>query len=222
MINMKKIHMVLGGNLADTFLLEDYQKDDFLIGVDRGALHLIESGYAIDLAIGDFDSVSSEEFTSIAKKSKQLKEFASEKDETDTELAIHWIKENYPHTPVKIYGWSGGRVDHLLHLVYLIYQPNLQEIILNIEWISPSNRAKFYLPGHYQIKNDPNYLYFSIITMTPVKNLKIEEAKYNLPATHFNYPKAFISNEFVQDYFKLSFDEGLVFFLRTIDKNENK
>lgn len=214
--------MVLGGNLEDDFLLEDYQKDDFLIGVDRGALQLIKSGYAIDLAIGDFDSVSSEEFTSIAKKSKQLKEFASEKDETDTELAIHWIKENYPHTPVKIYGWSGGRVDHLLHLIYLIYQPDLQEVVSNFEWVSQNNRAKFYLPGHYQIKNDPSYLYFSVIAMTPVKQLKIEEAKYNLPKTDLKSPQAFISNEFVGDYFNLSFDEGIIFFLRTTDKNENK
>ena len=42
-------------------LKQAQEKGDLLIGVDRGALLLLELGFKPDLAIGDFDSLKADE-----------------------------------------------------------------------------------------------------------------------------------------------------------------
>lgn len=60
---MTKVVLVAGGQL------EELPSDaDVWIGVDRGSLYLIEQGITPDLAVGDFDSVSQQEFELIQKQ----------------------------------------------------------------------------------------------------------------------------------------------------------
>lgn len=65
----------------------------------------------------------------------------------------------------------------------------------------------------------PDYL--SIITLTAVEQLSIQNAVYNLGTTDIGYPRALISNEFIDKNHpvKLSFKQGLVLVLRV---NERK
>ena len=55
----KKLHTVIvaGGN-CNLKEYSDMLAEAFLIGADRGALMLVDAGYNVDLAVGDFDSVS--------------------------------------------------------------------------------------------------------------------------------------------------------------------
>ena len=64
---MTKVVLVAGGQL------EELPSDaDVWVGVDRGSLHLIEQGIVPDLAVGDFDSVSSQEFELVQRKAKEV------------------------------------------------------------------------------------------------------------------------------------------------------
>ncbi|WP_018658875.1 thiamine diphosphokinase [Allofustis seminis] len=212
------IHLVLGGVLSPNFELNMYSSEDQLIGVDRGAFRLISAGYSIDLAIGDFDSVCKEELQLIQSRSKEVKIFPSEKDDTDTELALSWVIENYPELHnIYMYGWNGGRVDHFLSVMYLAYQPKFKNYIQKIRWVDDHNIGQFYLPGNHMLHFDKRFTYFSIITLTPVRALTISGAKYNLKATDLDYPRAFISNEFVSRNCNISFDEGTILVLQTRD-----
>ena len=56
---------------------------DFLIGVDRGALIAYQNNIYVNLAIGDFDSVTKDELILIQEKSKVIK-LNPIKDLTDT------------------------------------------------------------------------------------------------------------------------------------------
>ena len=63
---MTKVVLVAGGQL------EELPSDaDVWVGVDRGSLHLIEQGIVPDLAVGDFDSVSSQELSWFKGKLKR-------------------------------------------------------------------------------------------------------------------------------------------------------
>ena len=64
---MTKVVLVAGGQL------EELPSDvDAWVGVDRGSLHLIEQGIVPDLAVGDFDSVSLQEFELVQRKAKEV------------------------------------------------------------------------------------------------------------------------------------------------------
>ena len=72
--------------------------------------------------------------------------------------------------------------------------------------------VQFFNPGVYQIQPGTNPQYLSIITMSPVKGLSIQQAEYDLSPTDFDYPKAYISNEFIDTStpIQLEFHSGMV------------
>ena len=92
---------------------------DFYVGVDGGCLTLLEQGLPLALAVGDFDSVSEEDFQSIKKNSQEMKTSVAEKNDTDLELAVKAVAERWPQAEVMIYGAFGGRMDHHLASVFL-------------------------------------------------------------------------------------------------------
>ena len=80
---MTKIAVVAGGQL------ETLPTDvDIWIGVDRGSLYLIDREIDPDLAVGDFDSVTQDEFQRIQEKAGAIIQAQPEKDDTDLELAV--------------------------------------------------------------------------------------------------------------------------------------
>ena len=86
-----KVVIVAGGNYDENLVksfIDETEEDVFLIGADRGALSLINSGYKIDIAIGDFDSVTDEEKETINTYSRKVKNLDPVKDATDMECAL--------------------------------------------------------------------------------------------------------------------------------------
>src|SRR5690625_559249 len=70
-------------------LLSFKSKVDIWIGVDRGALTIIESGLPLHDAVGDFDSVTKQEMVQIQQVASNFDKYLREKDQTDLEIAIN-------------------------------------------------------------------------------------------------------------------------------------
>lgn len=111
--------LVAGGSLgawAHTYLLPDR----LLVGADRGALFLIENGYTPHMALGDFDSVSSEERRLIQELSAMFLDCDPiAKDLTDTQWALDWALAQNPAS-LLLLGVTGTRFDHTLANVHLL------------------------------------------------------------------------------------------------------
>ena len=82
-----------------------------VIAADSGA----ELGVHVDLAVGDFDSISSETLASLDR----VEPYPPEKDATDLELALEAALRESP-TRVLVVGSPGGRLDHLLGSLLLL------------------------------------------------------------------------------------------------------
>ncbi len=78
-------------------------------GVDRA--HTL--GLRVDVAIGDFDSVTPEGLAEAEADGARIVRHATEKDATDLELALDVALELAPRRLVVV-GSDGGRLDHLL------------------------------------------------------------------------------------------------------------
>ena len=68
MLLMPKIALFVGGELE--WFTTDF---DYFVGVDRACLRLLELGLPIDLAVGDFDSVSRSELEMIQSAAKECR-----------------------------------------------------------------------------------------------------------------------------------------------------
>lgn len=87
------------------------EENDLVVAADGGYDHLIRMGLRADIALGDFDSVSSGEIWNDTICEKMT--YPPEKDDTDMMLAIK-LGLSRGFEQFAIYGGLGGRLDHTI------------------------------------------------------------------------------------------------------------
>jgi thiamine pyrophosphokinase len=213
------INILAGG--PEEFLpnLHTYSSEnDIWVGVDRGVYTLINKNITPAIAFGDFDSVSKEELLVIESHVKELKRYKPEKNETDMELALNWAIEQKPSF-IRIFGATGGRLDHLLANVHLLVKPVMVDNDINLVLIDNQNILSLKGPGSYKIKKRVDKKYISFVPLTlDVKGLTLEGFKYPLKNRHISIGSTLcISNELISDYGTFSFSEGILLVIRSND-----
>lgn len=83
------------------------RRGDLVIAADGGYRPLIELGVAVDIVVGDFDSLPE------VPDHPNTVRLKKEKDDTDMRAALQLGLDN-GYTEFRIYGGTGGRVDHTL------------------------------------------------------------------------------------------------------------
>lgn len=91
----------------------------FVIAADSGADHARALGVPVDLAVGDFDSISAQGLRALERAGVRLERHPSQKDATDLELALGAATALQPRRIV-VLGGLRGRLDHLLGEVGLL------------------------------------------------------------------------------------------------------
>ncbi|MFD2628339.1 thiamine diphosphokinase [Oceanobacillus kapialis] len=192
------------------------QEVDFWIAADRGALTLLENGIEIDLAIGDFDSITEEEKEFVRNHVKQFNEYPAEKDETDLELAlIHALKKE----PERLYlfGVTGGRLDHEMiniQLLYTIAQNGVRGVI-----VDQSNIVELYQPGSYVVERNNSYPNISFIPFSStIKGLTLSDFYYPLADATVSWGSTLcISNRLIGNSGTFSFTQGILLLIKSRD-----
>lgn len=192
------IKIFTGPNNYDIPSLYNKDNDEFIIGVDIGSYKLTLENINIDLSIGDFDSVTKEDFDAISKNSKEIQTFEKKKDYTDTYLALQKAL-TMDYDEIVIYGGTGGRFDHEFANVNLLKLGKISMV---------SNNIMMYMldPGSYSIEN--KFKYISFFAMEDVSGLTLKGFKYDLNNVDLNTEDPLcISNELEGS---LSFEKGLL------------
>lgn len=134
-----------------------------VIGVDGGALWLVEHHFSCDLAVGDFDTIGEEGVALLEAHGIPLLRADREKDETDTEMALNWALSQGARMIV-IEGGIGERFDHSLsniQLLYRCYQEGVSCLVQN-----PWNRVRLLGPGETSF--NVRYPYISLLPFSEV------------------------------------------------------
>jgi len=110
--------IITGGEAPSEAILKGLAESaDFIVAADSGLDTAAEFGIIPHSIIGDFDSIANLALLDMYPKADIMK-FSPEKDDTDTELALcHCVKKGADK--VVIAGGGGGRMDHLLGVLYL-------------------------------------------------------------------------------------------------------
>ena len=90
-----------------------------VIAADGGVDRALALGLHVDLAIGDFDSVSDAGLAAAETAGARIERHPATKDATDLELALDAAVALHP-ARVVVVGSDGGRLDHLLGSVLLL------------------------------------------------------------------------------------------------------
>ncbi|WP_077211481.1 thiamine diphosphokinase [Bacillus dakarensis] len=213
------INIVAGGPTDHLPDLTQYNDHNCVwVGVDKGVTVLLEAGIKPAVGFGDFDSVSSDELYAIKKKVNQLMTYEEEKDETDTEHALNWAIGQNPDK-IRIFGGTGGRLDHFFANVQLILKPALKELPYQVEIIDQKNIIFVTYPGIHRLNKISEKKYVSFIPVSSaVDRLTLEGFKYPLKDRHIPLGSTLcISNELLNDYGTFSFREGILMVIRSCD-----
>ncbi|MCA1030027.1 thiamine diphosphokinase [Bacillus timonensis] len=208
------IHILAGGPKEFVPDLNPYANETW-VGVDKGVLYLINEGITPVESFGDFDSVTEEE-RHFLQTNTNLNIYPAEKDKTDLELALDWAIQQNP-CQIKIFGATGGRLDHFLANVQLLSQPLNKNI--DCELIDKQNVLTLKKPGTYNIEKNTNYPYVSFLPFKQeIKDLTLIDFKYKLKNSNISFGSTLcISNELINNIGTFSFKDGILMMIRSSD-----
>ncbi|MFD1849099.1 thiamine diphosphokinase [Oceanobacillus bengalensis] len=212
---MISVAIVANGPIESIPDLRIYQKDiDCWIGADRGAFVLAEQGISMEYAIGDFDSIDEQEKESLKEHTNSYREFPAEKNETDLELAVRQALELEP-TKIYFFGVTGGRLDHEIANIQLLYQirkKGVQGII-----IDKQNYIELTFPGTYHLTQDESYENISFIPFSSeVEGITLTNFYYPLENKTISWGSTrCISNKLLSNNGTFSFSKGILLFVKS-------
>jgi thiamine pyrophosphokinase len=116
--------VVVGGDAPDPATLASVTlpPEAIVIAADSGVDHALAAGLHVDIAIGDFDSVSVDGLDAVVAAGARIERHPAAKDHTDLELAMdEALATGAPE--VIVLGGDGGRRDHLFANFLVLASP---------------------------------------------------------------------------------------------------
>ncbi len=102
-----------GGDPLARRVADELPAGAYTIAADSGIEHTLALEWPIDLAVGDFDSVSAAALAAAEATGTVVERHPAAKDQTDLELALDAALARRPDEIVVV-GGHGGRVDHFV------------------------------------------------------------------------------------------------------------
>ena len=218
---MKLAVICAGGPVEELANLDSWRKLEnvVFIGADKGSLYLLQNGIIPDAAVGDFDSMSADEFEELSNRVNLINVAPAEKNETDTDLALS-LAVNYSPQQVIVTGVTGGRLDHFMAVLNSVYRfqmdnPHIKFFIRN-KW----NEMSLLSPGYTTLENQPEYPFVSFFAFQgQVEQLTLAGMKYNVDKETIEMGNSrFTSNEVLDEQGSIFFEAGICLLIRSSDQ----
>jgi len=200
--------IVCGGEIKNTDFYKDYfDYADYIIAADGGASLMKKSGSMPDLLLGDFDSISKEDYQFYLERKVEIQKFPVEKDMTDSELAVEIAAEK-GYRNIVLIGAAGSRLDHTLANIMLLkkmFDRGIKGIIAN------ENNEVTLIKSSIVISGKEGYKVSLIPLSMQVTGVTTQGLYYPLKDAVINMGSTWgISNEFVSDKAKVTLKSGLL------------
>ncbi|WP_414043362.1 thiamine diphosphokinase [Macrococcus sp. EM39E] len=193
--------------------LEAHQGEDW-IGIDFGAVMLIDAGITPIAAFGDFDSVSRVERERI-EGVIDIEYLPTEKNETDLEVGIQYAK-SLGYDKVYIHGATGGRLDHFLGNLQTLIHPDILLSTSDFIMVDALNEIQVLPTGTHIIEKSNDKKYVSFIPVNDGVILTIDGLKYETDRLEviMGFTRT-VSNEFVTDRAEITVEQGMVYMIQS-------
>lgn len=212
MMKMKRCLIVTGGTIDIAFAKDflSQRSYDYVIAADAGLEVLRPLHISPNAVVGDLDTVDKKVLEEYQNQPDiEFEIHKPEKDETDTELALLTAARQGCEA-VDILGALGGRMDHAIGNIQLMYQFFCQGMEVNI--YDARNRL-YLLDGHKVFHREEVYgKYISFLPMTEtVEGLTLRGFKYPLQRRTIGLGTSLcISNELKREEGILELEKGVL------------
>jgi thiamine pyrophosphokinase len=221
--------IVSGGSLSHEFALDflnKVQKEKiartgeplFLVAADRGYEFFLTEGLTPDLAVGDFDSLSSSARENLDKsKDVEVICLKPEKDDSDTQSAMNYAIERGARK-IAILGATGKRQDHMLANLglFLLAREKGAQIVL----VDPYNYMRLVPSGTILEREKQFGKYVSFFPLGgAVEGLRLTGFKYRLNGYHLRTEDSglTVSNEIIEDRAQITYETGTLLMIMSRD-----
>lgn len=218
MKNTKRI-LVLAGGTLDTGWAFEWLKDnrfDYVIAADKGLVYAESLGIKADYILGDYDSVDKELLDKYKNDGTEIVKFPSEKDFTDTNIAIEAAIEKGA-AEIAIIGATGGRLDHELACIHNMLIP--MSVGVRCFIYDRSNRIHLSERKTIIKKSEQYGKYVSIIPLSGIVR-GITLSGFHYPLKKYDMVPGVsigISNEIIDHEGVIESDEGVLVVFETKD-----
>ncbi len=218
---MKTVIICAGGpkeELVDFQQLTDLDEVVY-VGADRGALHLLLTGIIPDEAVGDFDSLSQEEYDFVSSKVAGIVPVSADKDETDTDMAITKALEYQP-SQIYLTGVTGGRLDHFMAVINSVYRFQSANRQVSFTILNKWNEIFLLTQGKHTLTKNKHFPYISFFAFQgAISHVSLTGMKYDVHNEMIEIGDSrFTSNELLNEEGSISFNSGICLVIRSTDE----
>lgn len=203
--------LVTGGEQPDFNLVKEYfsakgEEAIYVCAADSGLDYCLANSIDPDYILGDMDSLSDRTRLK-GFRDDIVEEHPSEKDHTDTELALMHLRQKGCRKIIMI-GGGGGRLDHLMALLSLYERPSPPEL-----WIT-ARETIVHIDGHIEGASVPN----EMVSLFPVGNeactMSSSGLKWPLDGLCWTKGDVGISNRLRGNSFSITMKSGRLVLIR--------
>lgn len=188
----------------------------YTIAADGGVYVARHYGRAVDVVIGDMDSIDPEDLADLASAGVTILAHPPEKDETDLELALNYAVEQ-GSTWVRILGAIGGRFDQTLANVYLMALPSLSAC--DVALAAQNQLVRLLRPGLHTLDGSAGDTVSLIPMDGRVTGIRTTGLQYPLHGEELRFgPARGVSNVMQDTTATVEFDEGLLLLVYTLGR----
>ncbi|MBW3574666.1 MAG: thiamine diphosphokinase [Actinobacteria bacterium] len=210
---VRRAVVVTGGDPIDPASAAGLGPGSYVIAADSGLDRAMELGLDVDLAVGDFDSVSPGSLAAAATAGCRIERHPAAKDRTDLELAL-LAAVDHGATHVLVLGGHGGRLDHLLANALVLAEERFAA--LSVEAVMGAARLDVVRRG-LQLVGPPGELVSLLAVGGPARDVRTEGLRYPLRGEDL-YPGSTrgVSNEMSEATATLTVGSGVVLVIRPL------
>lgn len=194
------------------WVTEAITQADVIIAADSGLMAVLDYGCRPDYVVGDFDSLLPS-LQDYATQNSRVIRANTEKDETDTELAIQTAVEQGASEITLLGALGGERLEHsIANILLLAAYPDISLRIVD----GPSRAWLLHGPGTENVTGTAGDL-LSLLPITgAVHDMYTRNLYYPLQGDtlYFGKPRG-VSNVFIQDNVDITIGSGLLMLVHT-------
>ncbi len=124
---MTVAHVFAGGESVSPRRIHEQGPADLVLAADSGAENAVSAGVAVDMLVGDLDSITSETLKKVLAEGTRIEVHSPDKDATDLELTLA-AAVRLGADEIVVIGGGGGRLDHLLGNLAALTSRTLRDI----------------------------------------------------------------------------------------------
>ncbi|ODM25597.1 thiamine pyrophosphokinase [Clostridium sp. Bc-iso-3] len=207
--------IVCNGSIIDySYHRKFFDEADFIVCADGGALHLQKLGIKPDVLLGDFDSIEEGYLEYYREQKVTILKYPTEKNMTDTELAVDTAIER-GYKDIVIIGGTGTRLDHTLSNIFLLRQMLDRGVRGRI--VNEYNEI-FLIDDCTEVKAEEGY-YLTLLPLTSkVEGITTKGLYYPLKGETIEMGSTRgVSNCFVSQEAQISITSGVLMVIKTRD-----